>query len=324
VPGPAVEARAVAERSAEPRVSRREEAIRTVRAGEAETAARERVGQARGALETAAERRATTERSLKSAEQLVAETKTDATYTAKDRETAAKMRDAAAAELKTAVSDERRLTSERAAMEKAQDRIANLSAQTDQLTKNIDAAYARNKQIATPEIHQMQESRRLLQTRLQDEVAGLHRSLTEQATAATPGVERRPMAIDNANLLPTELRPAGNVPIDVTTGKPMTARDLVTWEADHIMPRAEISRDPRFARLTPSQREFILLDIPENYMPLTKSANGSKSGRTIPEWIANRAQNKNPVPGHLIEPLAKADQVARAAVEAAFKRFLGE
>jgi len=137
--------------------------------------------------------------------------------------------------------------------------------------------------------------------------------------AATPGAAARPDALRNAASLDPPLRPVGGVPIDVTTGKPMTTANPPT---DHIMPRTEIARDPRFARLTPLQREAMLLEVPENYLPLTTEANSSKGGLSVDAWIAARAKSGQPLPPEVATALRAADKRARAAVEAKFNQFL--
>ncbi|MFD0346180.1 hypothetical protein ACFQ0M_09105 [Kitasatospora aburaviensis] len=108
-------------------------------------------------------------------------------------------------------------------------------------------------------------------------------------------------------------------PVDVTTGQPLTG----SWEVDHLVPRAEIARDPRFARLSPLQQDSILLDVPENYLPMSKQANLSKSDWTVNEWIARRAADGRPLPAAIAEALREADRLARAAIEARFGSFLG-
>jgi hypothetical protein len=147
----------------------------------------------------------------------------------------------------------------------------------------------------------------------------LTRTLKEQVEAATPGAGARDLATLNAETLEKPLRPIGKAPIDVTTGAPMTTSD---WATDHLMSRAEISRDPRFARLSPIQRDAILLDIPENYLPMTAEANGSKGALSVKEWIAARERNGQPLPKEIIEPLLAADARARDAIEAFFKANL--
>ncbi len=159
---------------------------------------------------------------------------------------------------------------------------------------------------------------RAAQRRLADQVTGLRRSLMQQAAAATPGAGARGVALDNARALEEPLRPVGGTPIDVTTGLPMTS----SWHTDHLVPRAEIARDVRFALLTPAQRAGILLDVPENYLPLAGDVNSGKSDYTVDEWIARRAASNRPLPPSVVPALRAADARARAAIERAFARFL--
>ncbi|WP_141976287.1 hypothetical protein [Saccharothrix saharensis] len=168
--------------------------------------------------------------------------------------------------------------------------------------------------------HQLAAQLRRNHQLLADEVSGLTRSLVEQTAAATPGAAARPVALRNAAALDPALRPVGTVPIDVTTGAPMTA--TTRWSTDHLMPRAEIARDPRFPRLTPPQRNSVLLDVPENYLPLPNGVNSEKNDRTIEEWIAWRAAAGRPLPQAVADALRAADVRARAAIEALFNRFL--
>jgi len=154
---------------------------------------------------------------------------------------------------------------------------------------------------------------------IESETENLSRRIDDQVRAATPGKVGRPAALKNAAALPPPLRPKNGVPIDVTTGQPMTTTD---WATDHIMARSEIARDPRFARLTPQQRDSMLLDVPENYLPITGSANSSKKGLSVKDWIAARERNHIALPKEMADALLVADARAREAVDAMFKRFL--
>lgn len=156
--------------------------------------------------------------------------------------------------------------------------------------------------------------------RLDIEVAGLRRSLNEQVAAATPGASARLIALTNASRLDPSLRPRNGIPVDVATGQPITTN----WATDHIMSRAEIARDPRFAQLSPAQRDDILLNVPENYLPLTAEANSSKGDLTVDEWIRARAASGRPLPGPVASALRAADRIARAAIEARFRLFLSQ
>jgi hypothetical protein len=84
--------------------------------------------------------------------------------------------------------------------------------------------------------------------------------------------------LETARKLPdaaAALRPKNGKPVDVTNGAP-----LDNWDVDHIMSRSEIANSERyrerFRRLTPAQREAILTEVPENYLPMSKEANSSK------------------------------------------------
>jgi hypothetical protein len=169
--------------------------------------------------------------------------------------------------------------------------------------------------------HELARQRAALTRQLLSESTGLTRSLADQVAAATPGSAARPAALSNAASLEPVLQPVNGVPIDVTTGKPMTTTN---WATDHIMSRTEIARDPRFARLTPLEREAMLLEIPENYLPLTTEANSSKGGLSIDAWIAARAKSGQPLPAEVVTALRAADKRARAAVEAKFNQFVSK
>ncbi|MER5603946.1 DUF4157 domain-containing protein [Streptomyces sp. NPDC002265] len=155
--------------------------------------------------------------------------------------------------------------------------------------------------------------------KLANEVGGLDRTLRAQVKAGTPRQAGRASALGNANRLDPVLRPVNGIPIDVTTGAPMSTD---AWETDHLMPRSEIAADPRFPRLTPLQRDAMLRNVAENYLPMTEQANLNKSNWTVAEWIIRRQAAKRPLPKDVAEALLKADRLAREAVEAKFREFL--
>ncbi len=169
------------------------------------------------------------------------------------------------------------------------------------------------------EYHRLVGLRTVAERQLRGEVAALTHGLADQVTAATPGRAARPVALANAAALGPALRPVGGRPIDVTTGRPMTTS---AWATDHLESRSEIARDPRFARLSPLDREDLLLNVPENYLPMTVEANSSKGALSVDEWIAARAADGRPLPPAMAAALRAADVRARAAVEARF-RLLG-
>jgi hypothetical protein len=167
--------------------------------------------------------------------------------------------------------------------------------------------------------HDLVRQRAKALEQLQSETSSLTRGIREQVEAATPGAEARDTALANAASLDPVLQPKNNVPIDVTTGQPMTTTQ---WATDHIMSRNEIARDPRFARLTPIERDAILREVPENYLPITKEANSSKGTRTIEEWITARERAGQPLPPDVVTALREADKRARAAIENFFRTHL--
>jgi hypothetical protein len=113
------------------------------------------------------------------------------------------------------------------------------------------------------------------------------------------------------------LRPVNGMPIDVTTGAPITSTN---WTVDHIVSRAEIAADPRFAALTPLQQLDLLLDVPENYLPLTRSVNSSKGPLSIPDWLRGRPAGRAIRPD-IAKALLAAHARAKAAIDARFRSF---
>lgn len=159
-------------------------------------------------------------------------------------------------------------------------------------------------------------------TELAAEVQNLNRTIQQQLRRAAPGEYGKDLAMTNVRELAKDhpvLAPMNNLAVDVTTGGTM-ARD--TWQADHIMSRSEIGRDPRFSKLTPLQREEILNDVPENYLPLRDVINEHvKRGLTVEQFIQ---QHQPPFPPEVAAALRAADARARKAIEAKFQQFLGE
>ncbi|MFD3401571.1 hypothetical protein ACFWUU_12865 [Kribbella sp. NPDC058693] len=159
-------------------------------------------------------------------------------------------------------------------------------------------------------------------TELAAEVQNLNRSIQEQLRRAAPGEYGKDLAMTNLRELAKDhpvLAPVNDLAVDVTTGGPMSRE---TWQADHIMSRSEIGRDPRFSRLTPLQRDEILNEVPQNYLPLRDFVNEHvKRGLTVEQFIQ---QHQPPFPADVAAALRAADQRARAAIEAKFRQFLGE
>ena len=155
---------------------------------------------------------------------------------------------------------------------------------------------------------------------LTSEEGGLRKTLAEQVERATPGAARQEDALVNARALDEPLRPVGDVPIDVMTGRPISG----PWAVDHIMSRAEIARDSRFARLSPWQRDEILLEVRENYLPLTAAANSSKGSKPVTQWLADLEREGTQIPEEIAAALREADERARKAIEDKFQEFLKE
>lgn len=150
------------------------------------------------------------------------------------------------------------------------------------------------------------------------EVAQSTRTLRDQVEAATPGKTARPAALGNAAQLGLT---KDGVPLDVTTGRPLTVKN---WATDHIVSRDELALDQRFLRLTPRQRDILLLEIPENYLPMSVEANGSKGALSVDQWIAARQRSNQALPPAMADALRAADQRARRAIEAKYRELLPE
>lgn len=149
---------------------------------------------------------------------------------------------------------------------------------------------------------------------IKDLRSGLYESMAKRVERCVPGAEAKPVALANAERFGLGKAKDGT-PVDVATGKFMDHGE--EWSVDHIMSRNEISRDPRFRLLTPAQQEEMLLGIPENYMPLKVSVNSVKKNKSVSKWIAAEG-----FPKEMKSALRKADEAAREAVEARFKKLL--
>lgn len=169
---------------------------------------------------------------------------------------------------------------------------------------------------------ELEHSRNKALDALEAEKKNLTKSLAERSTAATPGESGKTLALENAGQLSEVLRPKNGMPIDVTTGQPMKPTDV--WRADHIISRSAITKDPRMLRLTAAQQDAMWHTIAENLMPITESANSSKGGRSISEWIKSRRAKGEPLPDDMAKALLKAEERAQLAIEAKFKEFLGK
>ena len=181
---------------------------------------------------------------------------------------------------------------------------------------------------------QAKEYRRLEKKRATkvDELEGrtgdLTQTIAEQVRRMTPGEEGKTRALQNAeNFSQLEggkykmLAPVDGQPIDVTTGQPIKANQ--TWESDHIMPRTEIAKDPRFAALDRAGREIMINGIPENELPLEYIVNRSKQDTPMNKWLMSRGKGGKAIDPKIAEALRAADKRARDAVEAMFEKLLG-
>jgi RHS repeat-associated protein len=92
-------------------------------------------------------------------------------------------------------------------------------------------------------------------------------------------------------------------------------------EAGHLISYDEIVRDPRFVRLTDSQRRQIL-NLPENFVPLSRGSNASQGNRVPSDWPGH--SQLGPLPSANRQELERLEMLARQALEGAFVRMLGE
>ncbi|TFV50218.1 DUF4157 domain-containing protein [Bradyrhizobium niftali] len=301
----------------------------------------QRVAETQQALSTATAQLSGAEAKLRAAE---ADHTTARAFAAKNRgnqaakaqvEKAKKAVSEARAELKTAQKSEQvarveaeKVAASRTAMSKLEDEIAAIDDQIHQelfpeggFSKEQIRA-GRRPGLVPPtatggKYHDLVAQRAKKLQELQGQTEGLTKSLAERVNAATPGAEAKPVAMKNATEIKTPgLAPTKGAPIDVTTGAPIKGDE---WAVDHIVSRNEIAADPRFRRLSPKEMDEILLDLPENYLPITKEANSSKGALSVDDWIAARASNKKPLPDAVVPALRDADKRARAAIEKYFR-----
>jgi hypothetical protein len=138
-----------------------------------------------------------------------------------------------------------------------------------------------------------------------------------EVASYTPGAAGQPLALRNVSRLGAPLW-NGSQPIDVLTGNPPTG----SWTVDHIVPRTRIAADPRFWRLTPANRQTIMLGVEANYLPLSGAANSSKGGSSVAAWAERLRAEGRPLRGDILAALLEAELRAREAVEQAFVRLL--
>ena len=172
------------------------------------------------------------------------------------------------------------------------------------------------------EYRDLENQKAQLENTLLDLKDDLTRNVRDQVAKWTPGKRARPAALDNAKAVAEtvpEVAPVGGKPIDVTTGRPMTTD---AWETDHIISRNTIANDPRFLLLDPAGRNAMINGIPENYLPMTKAANGMKGDMTVNEFIMYRGRVGEPIPPRMADGLRAAHARAEKAVEAMWGKLL--
>ena len=172
------------------------------------------------------------------------------------------------------------------------------------------------------EYRDLENQKAQLEKTLHDLQDDLTRNVRDQVAKWTPGKRARPAALDNAKAVAEtvpELAPVGSKPIDVTTGRPMVTD---AWETDHIISRNTIANDPRFLLLDPAGRNTMINGIPENYLPMTKAANGMKGDMTVNEFIMYRGRVGEPIPPRMADGLRAAHARAEKAIDAMWDKLL--
>jgi len=155
-----------------------------------------------------------------------------------------------------------------------------------------------------------------LKRRLSQEAAKGGADAYSRMRAASPGPDARNLAIDNLKELPKELRGLNGDPIDVTTGKELKPEEI---SPDHLWPLKRVAEESGIIRLTPKQ-QLKIAELPENYLPMSKTANSSKRERTMEEWF--KTQEGSKVPKDLQDMLIKAQERGRARVQEEIQKMI--
>ncbi len=172
------------------------------------------------------------------------------------------------------------------------------------------------------EYRDLENQKAKLEKTLIDRTDDLTRNVRDQVAGQTPGKRGRAVAIANANAVARTvpaMKPVGNRPVDVTTGRLMISDQ---WETDHIISKNTIATDPRFLRLDPAGRYAMINGVPENYLPMSKTANGMKADMTVDEFIRYRERIGEPIPSGMADGLRVAQVRAHNAVEAMWDKLL--
>jgi hypothetical protein len=99
--------------------------------------------------------------------------------------------------------------------------------------------------------------------------------------------------------------------LDVTSQTPKVLAEA-EQTADHIYPVQKIMREPGFAKLSPADQAAVL-ELQENYLILSGSANSSKGSLTFTQWFKTPIGSQ--VPAGLRSTLIEAEKTAKKAVQ---------
>ncbi len=99
--------------------------------------------------------------------------------------------------------------------------------------------------------------------------------------------------------------------LDVTSQTPKLLSEA-EQTADHIYPVQKIMREPGFAKLSPADQAAVL-ELQENYLILSGSANSSKGSLTFTQWFKTPIGSQVPV--GLRSTLIEAEKTAKKAVQ---------
>jgi hypothetical protein len=262
-----------------------------------------RVGEAEAADQLAAQARADAaklEKELKSSQSLVAHTEREAQKTTESVKTAERQSEAMTASQRR----QNELSQQLDALQARYDTLPEVQAQPH-LYRNIPPPSAEG--IA-----------------LKREMDAIRQELRKQIEAATEstynrlrGISPGPLAKQSAlRNLRAELRAPGG-PIDVTNPGAVLSRSEIS--PDHIYSLRRITEEEGFNRLTPRQQEYIV-EMTENYTPLSVAANQSKGDLLLSEWFLTPIGSR--VPPDIRDVLRQVETSAIDRIRKQIKDFL--
>jgi hypothetical protein len=197
--------------------------------------------------------------------------------------------------------------------------IELLEQQIADVDRKINEIYVRNRQYTggmnkadRDALRNLENTKNDLTGELEKQVDSLSRNWIEQLRSGTPGEGAAEKAVQNLGDLPAELRTGTGHPFDITDPNGAVLTEV---SADHIYPVDKIIREPGFGKLTPDQQRRVL-ELKENYLPLTQAANSSKGSRTMAEWF------KTPIGGNIPVKLRKVLEEAERRAQKAIRDFI--